>query len=86
MNNNENRELADLKARIQEIDEKVTQIHAFMFGVEEQGGLTRIVEHLDREVRMLSDFKSKVAGMSTLIAVLAGALGAKLSKFFFGTQ
>lgn len=84
MNQKESKDFSDLQRQVSSMEKKMAEVHAFVFGMEGQGGLSRLVERMEKEVKTLSGFRSKVAGIAAGIAILGGALGSKLSKLIFG--
>lgn len=75
---------SDYEERLSEMERKVTEIHAFIFGVENQGGLNRIVDTMNSEVKTLSHFRSKMTGVAAAVGVGGGVLGSKVSEVIFG--
>lgn len=75
-------QLSILIYRLEETAKKVDQIHQALFGAEGHGGLNRMVEDHERQLRDLQQHKAKALGVAAVLTIIGGAIGAKLISFF----
>ena len=65
--------------QISDIQAKLTEIHATIFGVEGQGGLHRRIEKLEGHRDEINIFKAKMLGAVTVASAVASFLGVKIA-------
>ena len=73
--------MSELDEQVQEIREKVTEIHTAMFGASGQGGLHRWVSDIDKRVHELSRSEARVIGISIGVSTCIGVIGWAIATF-----
>lgn len=74
--------LVTLAYTVKDSAQKITEIHAVLFGVQGKGGFLKMVEDHERELKDLAKHKNKAIGALAVISIIFGALGAILAQFF----
>lgn len=72
--------LVALAYTVKDSAQKITEIHAVLFGVQGKGGFLKMVEDHECELRDLLKHKNKAMGAIAVISVLCGALGAVIAR------
>lgn len=60
---------------------KVDKIYDAIFGVENRGGLYKLVEDHEAELKKLIEHKNRIIGGIAMLSIVCGAVGGIIGKF-----
>lgn len=54
-----------------ELVRKIDQIHAYLFGIESQGGMSRRVDQIEVRLNVIETWRSRIAGIAATVGAIA---------------
>ena len=75
-------QISILLYKIEDTAKKVDRIYQELFGIDGKGGLRKIVDDHETQLKELQQHKAKALGVIAVLTLLGGAVGSKLSSLW----
>ena len=75
-------QISILLYKIEDTAKKVDRIYQALFGIDGKGGLNKMVDDHESQLKDLNQHKAKAMGVIAVLTLLGGAIGAKISSLW----
>ena len=68
--------------KIEDTAKKVDRIYQALFGIDGKGGLNKMVDDHEAQLKDLQQHKAKAIGVIAVLTLIGGAIGSKISSLW----